>query len=66
MNACLCPEAMEEPDLGRHAAGLSTGKVDLSELWIGRFGAMLIEVIDGTAYVNGQQVEPARLEPPKT
>jgi hypothetical protein len=27
-------------------------------VWESRFGAMLIEVVDGVAYVNGQRVEP--------
>jgi len=27
-------------------------------VWEGRFGAMLIEVRDGVAYVNGQRVDP--------
>lgn len=26
-------------------------------VWEGRFGAMLIEVVDGIAYVNGERVE---------
>jgi len=31
---------------------------DQSYVWDSRFGAMLIEVKDGVAYVNGQRVEP--------
>jgi hypothetical protein len=27
-------------------------------VWQGRFGAMLIEVVEGVVYVNGQRVEP--------
>jgi hypothetical protein len=26
-------------------------------VWEGRFGAMLIEAVDGVAYVNGERVE---------
>lgn len=29
-------------------------------VWEGKFGAMVIEVIDGRAYVNGQAVEPVQ------
>ncbi len=29
-------------------------------VWEGRFGAMLVEVVDGVAYVNGKRVEPVR------
>jgi hypothetical protein len=29
--------------------------------WDGRFGTMLIEVVDGQVFVNGQQVLPADL-----
>lgn len=28
-------------------------------VWEGRYGAMLIEVVDGVAFVNGERVEPA-------
>ena len=31
----------------------------LRYVWEGKFGSMLIEVKDGRAYVNGQQVHPA-------
>ena len=59
MNAPLLPEvllgidASAEPQLPLATEGV------LRYVWEGRFGAMLIEVRDGVAYVNGQRVEPA-------
>jgi len=35
----------------------------LRYVWEGRFGPMLIEVREGRAYVNGQVVETADLDP---
>ncbi|HET7793793.1 MAG TPA: hypothetical protein VFL64_10460 [Rhizobacter sp.] len=58
MNAPLLPEvflgldALNEPQLPLAAEGVQR------YVWEGRFGAMLIEVRDGHAYVNGQRVEP--------
>lgn len=42
-----------EPVLELATAGV------LRLVWESRFGPMLIEVRDGSAYVNGQRVEPA-------
>jgi hypothetical protein len=34
-------------------------------VWEGRFGSMLIEVVEGVAYVNGERVEPVgAMDPP--
>lgn len=58
MNAPLLPEHL----CVRH--GDTQGALPLSAegveryVWQGRFGPMLIEVIDSVAYVNGQRVEP--------
>lgn len=58
MNAALLPEVLlgvgplEEPQLPFATEGVQR------YVWEGRFGAMLIEVRQGSAYVNGQQVEP--------
>ena len=41
-----------EPELPLVAEGVQR------YVWEGAFGAMLIEVHDGTAFVNGQRVEP--------
>lgn len=59
MNAPLLPEILarrgETPqaDLPLAAEGV------LRYVWEGRYGPMLIEVMDGRSYVNGQVVEPA-------
>jgi hypothetical protein len=58
MNAALLPEVLlgvdpfEEPQLPLATEGVQR------YVWEGRFGAMLIEVKQGSAYVNGQRVEP--------
>lgn len=33
-------------------------------VWQSRFGSMLIEVMEGVAYINGERVEPAGPESP--
>ena len=59
MNAPLLPEILvrrghpPQADLPLAVEGV------LRYVWESRFGAMLIEVKDGRAYVNGQAVEPA-------
>ena len=63
MDAPLHPETLRpcEPS-PQEVLTLSTEGVQ-RYVWEGRFGAMLIEVVDGTAYVNGERVEcidPAR------
>lgn len=58
MNAPLLPEVLldvgssHEPQLPLVSEGV------LRYVWNSRFGAMLIEVQDGVAFVNGQRVEP--------
>lgn len=58
MNAALLPEVLlgvdpfEEPQLPLATEGVQR------YVWEGRFGAMLIEVRQGSAYVNGQRVDP--------
>lgn len=58
MNAPLQPEVLlnagssEEPQLPLVTEGV------LRYVWQSRWGAMLIEVKDGSAFVNGQRVEP--------
>lgn len=59
MNAPLLPETLLgidptlEPQLPLASEGVQR------YVWASRFGPMLIEVMDGAAYVNGQKVEPA-------
>lgn len=61
MNAPLLPEVTlglgpsAEPELPLATEGVQR------YVWHSRFGAMLIEVVDGVAYVNGQAVEPLRV-----
>lgn len=46
----LGPQPADHPSLGLASPGV------LRYVWQGAFGAMLIEVQDGVAYVNGQRV----------
>ena len=63
MNAPLRPQVLLRPaappqqDLPLDTAGV------LRVVWQHRFGAMLIEVVGGQVFVNGQVVEPALPEP---
>lgn len=61
MNAPLLPEVLlgvdvfEEPQLPLATEGVQR------YVWESRFGVMLIEVREGSAYVNGQRVDPLEL-----
>jgi len=57
MNAPLHPEILRlrEPS-PQEALALATEGVQ-RYVWESRFGAMLIEVVDGVAYVNGERVD---------
>jgi hypothetical protein len=48
----LAPEEQLEPSLPLGSDGVRRW------VWHSRFGAILIEVIDGDVFVNGQRVEP--------
>jgi len=62
MNAPLLPEVLRRLDESPQAdLPLATEGV-LRYVWENRFGEMLIEVIDGVVYVNGDRVEPAMAE----
>ena len=57
MNAPLLPEVLRlRQDSPQEALALATEGVQ-RYVWESRFGAMLIEVVDGVAYVNGKRVE---------
>jgi hypothetical protein len=57
MNAPLLPEVLRlRQDSPQEALALASEGVQ-RYVWEGRFGAMLIEVVDGVAYVNGKRVE---------
>lgn len=62
MNAPLFPEVL------RRLGDSPQGDVPLASegvvryVWENRFGEMLIEVVDGVVYVNGDRIEPAMAE----
>jgi hypothetical protein len=57
MSAPLHPEVLRPSEASSQAPlALATEGVQ-RYVWEGRFGAMLIEVVDGIAYVNGDRVE---------
>ncbi|MBV8036546.1 hypothetical protein [Roseateles sp.] len=59
MNAPLLPQILLRPGRSVQAdLELATEGV-LRYVWSSEWGDMLIEVIDGVAYVNGQRVEAA-------
>jgi len=59
INAPLPPAILRAADLQMNPAVPPAVEGIQSYLWGSRFGAMLIEVKDGVAYVNGQRVEPS-------
>jgi hypothetical protein len=62
MNAPLHPEVVHRQDeTPRADLPLATQGV-LRYVWESRYGEMLIEVVDGIAYVNGDCIEPAMAE----
>ena len=62
MNAPLYPEVLRRLDeTPQGDLPLATEGV-LRYVWENRFGEMLIEVIDGAVYVNGDRIEPAMAE----
>lgn len=62
MNAPLHPEVLRRLDETPQAdLPLATEGV-LRYVWESRYGEMLIEVVDGIAYVNGDRIEPAMAE----
>ena len=62
MNAALLPEVLRRLDETPQAdLPLATEGV-LRYVWESHFGEMLIEVIDGVVYVNGDRIEPAMAE----
>jgi hypothetical protein len=57
MNAPLLPEILRpRQDSPQEALPLATEGVQ-RYVWESRFGPMLIEVVEGVAYVNGHRVE---------
>ena len=59
MNAPHLPEILRlREDSPQASLPLATAGVE-RHVWESRFGVMLIEIVDGTAYVNGQRVIPA-------
>ena len=58
MNAPLLPEVFLGVDLSTDPQLPLSAEGVQRYVWQGRFGAMLVEVRDGAAYVNGERVEP--------
>jgi hypothetical protein len=58
MNAPLLQEHLLLHDTPQTQLPLAAVGVE-RYVWEGMFGHMLIEVVDGVAFVNGQRVEPA-------
>jgi hypothetical protein len=57
MNAPLLPEVLRlREDSPQETLPLATEGVQRL-VWESRFGSMLIEIIDGVAYVNGKRVD---------
>ena len=62
MNAPLLPEVLRRlAPTPQAELPLATEGV-LRYVWESRFGEMLIEVVDGVVYVNGDRVEPSMAE----
>jgi hypothetical protein len=57
MNSPLLQEHLLLHDTTQTPLPLATAGVE-RYVWEGKFGHMLIEVIDGMVFVNGQRVEP--------
>jgi len=59
VNAPLLSEVLTRRGVSPQADLPLASEGVLRYVWEGKFGSMLIEVKDGRAYVNGQQVHPA-------
>jgi hypothetical protein len=57
MNAPLLPEVLRRLDESPQTDLRLATEGELRYVWESRFGEMLIEVIDGNVYVNGDRVE---------
>lgn len=57
MNALLLPEVLRPLRESPQSPLPLASEGVLRYVWESRFGAMLIEVVDGAIYVNGQRVE---------
>jgi hypothetical protein len=62
MNALQCPQLPRLQEASpQEALDLGTEGVQ-RYVWESRFGAMLIEVVDGIAHINGERVDPIGAE----
>lgn len=66
MNAPVHPELLRRLDATPPPEAAPAREGALRLLWQSRFGPMLIEVVDGVVQVNGEPVEPARLDTHRT
>lgn len=64
MNAPLLPELLLGVDVFEESQLPLASEGVQRYVWESRFGAMLIEVRDGMAYVNGQRVDPPEFPVP--
>jgi len=62
MNSRLLPEVILRQEHTPQTDLLLATEGVLRYVWGSRWGEMLIEVVDGVAYVNGEKVEPAGFE----
>jgi hypothetical protein len=58
MNAPLHPEVLHLLEASPQAELPLASQGVLRYVWQGRFGSMLIEIVDGVAFVNGDRVDP--------
>ena len=59
MNSLPLPEILDLHEDSQQSLPLATAGVQ-RYVWEGRFGAMLIEVLDGVIYVDGHRVDRIR------
>ncbi len=62
MNAVPLPEVLLRLEATAQAELPLAAEGTLRYVWENRCGDMLIEVVDGVAYVNGDRIEPAMPE----
>lgn len=61
MNVPFRPEVIRRVETAQSDLRLATEGV-ARYVWASKFGAILVEVVDGVVYVNGDRVEPAMSE----
>ena len=59
MNAPLLPEVLVQREPGPQLPLVLSTEGTLRYVWGSRWGEMLVEVVDGQVFVNGDKVHPA-------